>query len=123
MITEFADWLVEKGFSYAVDGEKEIKALREILKTFDMEQEAEGDFAHLEHYLEMVRDRDFEKERPFIKNSLETELGNSLYGATGRIEASFDSDPQILRAVEVLNNGIEYGKLLAVSDSTNSNGE
>ena len=40
-----------------------------------------------------------------------------------RIEASFDSDPQILRAVEVLNNGNEYGKLLAVSDSTNTNGE
>ncbi len=123
MIAQFSEWLKQKNFSYAVDGEKELKALREILKTFEMEQEAEGDFAHLEHYLSMVRDRDFQKERPFIKNSLETELGNSLYGATGRIEASFDSDPQILRAVEVLNNGKEYGKLLAVSDSTNSNGE
>lgn len=118
MIAQFRDWLVEKDFSYAVDGEKELSSLREILSAFELEQSAEADFAHLEHYLEQVRDRDFEKERAFIRSSLETELGNSLYGATGRIEASFDHDPQILRAVEVLHDYNEYGKLLAVTDST-----
>lgn len=123
MIAQFSDWLVENNFTYAVDGAKELENLRSILKTFELEQEAEADFAHLEHFLDMVRDRDFEKERAFIKNSLQTELANALYGSTGRIEASFDHDPQILRAVEVLNNGTEYGKLLAVTDSTNSNGE
>ncbi len=124
MIAQFRDWLTEEDFSYSVDGEKELAALREILKTFELEQDAEPDFAHLEYYLELVRDRDFDKERPFIKNSLQTELGNALFGTTGRIEASFDSDPQILRAVEVLKNGSEYVKLLAVTtDSLQSKGE
>jgi carboxyl-terminal processing protease len=124
MINQFRDWLVENDFSYSVDGEKELESLREILKAFDLDQDAEADFAHLEHYLELVRDRDFEDERAFIKTSLQTELGNSLYGSSGRIEASFDSDPQILRAIEVLKNNNEYGKLLAVStDSLNAKGE
>lgn len=124
MIDQFRDWLVENDFNYSVDGEKELETLREILTTFNLENDAEADFAHLEHYLELVRDRDFDEERPFIKNSLQTELGNSLYGSTGRIEASFDSDPQILQAVEVLNNNSEYGKLLAVTtDSSQTKGE
>ncbi len=123
MLSRFGDWLTERDFSYAVDGEKELKALREIIATVDADGVAEGDFAHLEHYLEQVRDHDFEKERPFIRRSLQTELANTLYGSTGRIEASFDSDPQIQRAVEVLRDSTEYGKLLAVSDSTHAQGE
>ncbi|MBK6766698.1 MAG: S41 family peptidase [bacterium] len=118
MVAKFHAWLDDRDFSYAVDGEKEIETLREILADFDLVQSAEADFAHLEHFLDVVRDRDFEREREFIRASLETELGNSLFGSTGRVEASFDHDPQILRAVEVLHDYNEYGKLLAVSDST-----
>ncbi|MCB9357719.1 MAG: S41 family peptidase [Calditrichaeota bacterium] len=118
MIEQFRDWLTEKDFSYSVDGEKELNTLREILASVDAEGSAEGDFAHLEHYLELVQDRDFDSEREFVRSSLETELANSLYGSTGRIEASFDHDPQILRAVDVLRDKVEYGRLLAVSDST-----
>lgn len=123
MLEQFRNWLVEKGFSYAADGEKELLSLREILADFDLAENAEADFAHLEYYLELVRDRDFDMEHEFIRSSLSTELANSLYGSAGRIEASFDHDPQILRAVEVLKNNVEYDKLLAVTDTTNQSRE
>ncbi len=123
MLEQFRNWLVEKGFSYSADGERELLSLREILADFKLAENAEADFAHLEYYLELVRDRDFDMEHEFIRSSLSTELANSLYGSAGRIEASFDHDPQILRAVEVLKNNVEYDKLLAVTDATNQSRE
>jgi len=122
-LTEFEAWLAKRDFSYAVDGAKELEALRKIVQEIDTTGVATADFAHLEHYLELVRGRDYQSEREFIRRSLQTELANSLYGSTGRIEASFDSDPQIQRAVEVLRNQTEYGRLLAVSDSAHAKGE
>jgi carboxyl-terminal processing protease len=118
MIGAFHDWLVERDFAYDVSGERELQKIREILGEFELSDSVQSEFAHIEAFLEQVRDRDFESERDFISTSLETEMANSLYGSRGRVEAGFDHDPQILRAVEVLHNSGEYSRVLAVSDTS-----
>ncbi|MCC6477128.1 S41 family peptidase [bacterium] len=118
MISAFHDWLVERDFSYDVSGGKELQKIREILGEYQLSDSVESEFAHIESYLERVRDRDFESERDFILTSLETEMANSLYGSRGRVESGFDHDPQILRAVEVLHNSGEYSRVLAVTDTS-----
>ncbi len=67
----------------------------------------------LHHVLESRRDIDFQQESDFIRRSLEGELASSLFGRNGRIEASFDDDPMIHKAVEVFGNKPEYAKLFA----------
>ncbi|MBU1919903.1 S41 family peptidase, partial [bacterium] len=117
-VGEFKTWLQDRDFHYDVDGQSALTSLREIVTEFSFEDSTASDFAHLEEILTQVRDRDFEGEREFIRKSLETELASSLWGSRGRIEASFEHDPQILKAIELLTNQSEYSHLLAVTDSS-----
>lgn len=117
-IDEFKSWLQERDFHYDVDGQTELAALRGIVSEFNFADSTAADFEHLEEILVQVRDRDFEGEREFIRKSLETELASSLWGSRGRIEASFEHDPQILQAIQLLTDQSEYSHLLAVTDSS-----
>ncbi len=115
-LLEFRSWLQKQNFSYDVDGKREIEALRTIL-TKDS-AEARDKLDGLDSLLNSSRDRDFNAEKEFIRHSIEQELATSLWGPRGRIEATFDDDVQIQKALEVLGSMNEYEKVLAVEDSS-----
>jgi carboxyl-terminal processing protease len=119
-IDEYRLWLKDREFHYEVDGQTQINSLKDIVSEYELDDSTGVDFAHLEAILKIVRDRDFERERAFIFKSLETELASSLWGSRGRIEASFDHDPHIQKAIELLKNSGDYARLLSVSDSSDT---
>ena len=116
-LREFQAWLVKTNFHYDVDGQSELDALRELIAEAGLSDSASADLAHLERVLDLHRQLDFEEEREFIRTSLEQELAVSLWGSTARIEASFEDDEQIQKALDVLASQQEYKQLLAVEDS------
>ncbi|MBI5060207.1 S41 family peptidase [candidate division KSB1 bacterium] len=116
-MANFRAWLLARGFSYDVDGHQEVMALKKMLEDAGLADSSSADFDHLEQLLSKRRDQDFAAERDFIRRSIEQEIATSLWGPRGRIEATFDDDSQIQKAVEVLESRDEYGKVLAVDDS------
>lgn len=116
-IGEFQAWLVKTNFRYDVDGQSELDQLRTMASEAGLADSAAADLAHLEHVLDLHRKKDFEEEKGFIRTSLEQELAVSLWGSSARIEAGFDDDQQIQKALEVLASRQEYKQLLAVEDS------
>jgi carboxyl-terminal processing protease len=116
-LEEFRGWMSRHEIVYDMDGTAELKTLRELLGSGAQAESAAADFAHLDSLLSLRRDQDFASEKEFIRHSVEQEIANSLWGPRGRIEATFDDDAQIQRAVEVLDSQSEYRKVLAVDDS------
>jgi carboxyl-terminal processing protease len=119
-LQEFHAWLAKTHFRYDVDGQAELDGLQKMIAAAGFADSAAADLSHLEHVLDLHRAKDFEEEKEFIRNSLEQELAVSLWGSSARIEASFGSDQQIQKALEVLASRSEYDQLLAVDDGNKS---
>jgi carboxyl-terminal processing protease len=117
-MAEFRQWLSTREFTYDVDGQQEVTALKKLIEEAGLADSATTDFAHLQSLLQKRRDLDFQTESEFIRHSIEQEIATNLWGPRGRIEATFDDDSQIQKAVEVLESTNEYGKVLAVGDSS-----
>jgi carboxyl-terminal processing protease len=114
---EFKRWLDSTHFHYELNGQLALDTLRKVLTDAGLADSAQTDVTHLERLLDSRREQAFTKESVFIRRSLEGELANNLFGARGRVEASFDDDEQIQKALEVFSNKPEYDRLLAVSTS------
>jgi carboxyl-terminal processing protease len=63
----------------------------------------------------MMHDKqhDLEKEKPQVKSMLEEEIVSRYYLNTGRTEASFKSDKELKKAIEVLNDENKVKEILA----------
>lgn len=112
---EFKRWLDSTHFHFELNGQLALDTLRKVLTESGLADSAQTDLSHLGGLLQARREQEFQKESEFIRRSLEGELANNLFGARGRIEASFDADKQIQRALEVFADKTAYDKLLAVS--------
>ena len=117
-LQEFQAWMVKTNFRYDVDGQTQLDELRKLIAEAGLSDSAASDLAHLEQVLDVHRKQDFQEEKEFIRTSLEQELAVSLWGSSARIEAGFDDDQQIQKALDVLASQQEYKQLLAVEDSS-----
>lgn len=118
-LEEFHAWINRHDFTHDADGTAELTALRTLLENAELaDSNALAELSDLEALLAKRRDHDFATERDFIQHSLEQEIATSLWGPRGRIEATFDDDKQIQRAVDVIESRSAYDKVLAVSGGT-----
>ena len=66
----------------------------------------------LENKIAETKKRDLEIYRSEIQMLLEQEIASRYFLERGMIESTFDKDPDILKAVEVLQNMAEYRRIL-----------
>ena len=66
----------------------------------------------LRKYYEIDKNQMFQDEVEDIRLMLERDLSWVVGGLSGRIESSFDDDPAILKAIEVLSDQYVYGSTL-----------
>ncbi|MEM7552474.1 MAG: peptidase S41, partial [Bacteroidota bacterium] len=62
--------------------------------------------------INLSKQNDLEEHRGEIKEYLEEEIVSRYYFEDGAIQASFDFDPDVLKAVKILNDPAEYTSLL-----------
>jgi hypothetical protein len=56
--------------------------------------------------------KEFDKSKDFIREQLQQEISAKLWGTAAEVEASFDNDPAIQKAVELLSNIEQYQAML-----------
>ena len=102
-----------KNLDLKSEGEKELAKLEEMLK-----EESETD-KRIEHSLSVLRkhyeqDMDdlFNDELDHIRVMLERDMSWTVGGIGMRIESSFDDDPVVLKAIEVVADQYAYGSTL-----------
>ncbi|WP_139924652.1 S41 family peptidase [Hymenobacter sp. DG01] len=109
---KFVDYLKGKDISYSTDAEK---ALAELTKKVKEEKHYDDVKTELEGMRKKVttnKANDLMRFKPEIRELLEQEIVSRYYFQKGSVEASFDDDPNILMALNVLNDQPRYTALL-----------
>lgn len=109
---KFVDYLKGKDISYSTDAEK---ALAELTKKVKEEKHYDDVKTELEGMRKKVttnKANDLMRFKPEIRELLEQEIVSRYYFQKGSVEASFDDDPNILMALNVINDQPRYTALL-----------
>lgn len=114
LYAEFSEWIKGKDYAYTSDTEKLIAKLKEQSKDDKYHQFISQELAQLENEIQLHKSDEikiFEKE---IKLALKDEIISRFHKRQGMIEASFESDLEVTKAIEILNDSDKYQNLLSV---------
>ncbi len=113
ILTEFQQYLREKGFSYEEEAETKIAELRSLASRDRYSKEFMDELTHLETHVVDERDRAFERYEDEVRRALTVEITGRMKGEAARIEASFGGDTQLLAAIGILENAKTYRAILS----------
>jgi carboxyl-terminal processing protease len=108
----FVAWVKAKNFTYQTGLEEQLQKLQEVAKSDVQFEVVKPAIKALEAKIAETKKRDLEVYRPQIQVLLEQEIASRYYLERGMIEATFNKDPDILKAVDVLSNMVEYNRIL-----------
>ncbi|UOQ73889.1 S41 family peptidase [Hymenobacter cellulosilyticus] len=109
---KFVQYLNGKDINYSTDVEK---SLTDLVKKAKEEKHFDDVKAEIEAIRKKVstnKSNDLTRFKPEIRELLEQEIVSRYYFQKGSIEASFDDDPNILTAMQVINDAPRYAALL-----------
>lgn len=112
---DFVKWLSDKEYDYTTKSEKLLEEFRETAGRENYFASLESDFEAMKKSMMHDKEQDLQKEKSQIKELLEEEIISRYYYFSGRIQYSFRKDPELKKAVELLNNTEQMTRLLAKS--------
>lgn len=110
---DFKQRVLESGFTYDRESEKQLKNLVKLAKFEGYYEDAKADFENLEKKLShnVAKDLDFNKQA--LKEIITNDIVTAYYYQEGAIQNSLRYDKQMKEAERLLNNLNEYHKLLS----------
>jgi len=110
---EFLDYIKDKDYSYQTQSEKTIDRLETQSKDEKYYDALSQEIEDLRAQITADKMNDLARHRDAIVAALESEIISRYYMRAGRIEASFDDDPDITEALALLKNPELYRQLLS----------
>ena len=108
----FLSFIGDKDYDYSTKSEK---TLDELKKNSEDEKYFEGlknEYDALKNKLSHNKKEDVSRNKEEICDILQQEIATRYYYQVGKIEASFNRDQEIKKAIEVLNNPTMYASIL-----------
>ncbi|MBG8553373.1 S41 family peptidase [Hymenobacter guriensis] len=109
---KFVQFLQNKDVSYSTEVEKSLSDLMKKAKDEKHYEDVKTELESIRRKVSTNKSNDLTRFKPEIKELLEQEIVSRYYFQKGQIEASFDDDPNVLAAVQVLNDPNRYAALL-----------
>ncbi len=109
---KFVTYLGSKDLSYTTAVERELDDLSEKAKAGKHLEDIKNELAAIKKKVSHNKANDLMRFKSEIKEVLEAEIASRYYLQKGYIEATFDDDPDILMAKQVLNDPERYASLL-----------
>lgn len=107
---DFKAFLTANNFEYQTDAEKLLAELSEQLAKVES---AQSRLESLKSAIEKEKELIFAEAEQDIRRNLYLELMSRFTGQSGRIKAGLKTDPEVIRALDLINNSTEIEKLLA----------
>ncbi|MGK7389870.1 MAG: S41 family peptidase [Candidatus Cyclobacteriaceae bacterium M2_1C_046] len=108
----FISWLSEKDLSYETEVERNLEKLVAKAKEEQYYEAIKNDLTQLKDEIIKSKANDLQQNKDQIKLLLEEEIASRYYLQKGSVESVFDEDPEIIEAIEVLNNRDKYNQIL-----------
>ncbi len=109
---DFQGFIADKEYDYETKSEKAMEDLKKNTEDEKYFTDVKPEFEALKSKLMHNKKEDVQKNKQEILQLLEEEIALRYYYQAGRIEAMFDHDKEILKAVELLNNSSMYASVL-----------
>ncbi len=109
---DFCKYLSDKDYSYSTNTEHLLKELRDVAKEENYYEALSQQIENLEEKLKQDKSDDLKKFREEISEMLKAEILVRYYYASGRLEGSLQTDPEVLKAIEILKDKKKYNEIL-----------
>ncbi|RIJ37218.1 S41 family peptidase [Pontibacter oryzae] len=109
---KFIAYLSDKDLSYTTGIENELKDVAETAKEGKHYEDIKAELEAIKKKVSHNKANDLTRFRAEIQEILEAEIASRYYLQKGYIESSFDDDPDILMAKQVLNDQAKYKSYL-----------
>ncbi len=113
---DFVRYLSDKDYSYSTGTEQMLKELKKVAEEENYLEAVKGEIDKLEERLKNEKADDLHKYRKEIGELLKAEILVRYYYSAGRLEGSLKTDPDVLKAIEVLHNKELYNSKLKVKN-------
>jgi carboxyl-terminal processing protease len=109
---DFTKWLSDKEYDYETKSEKSLDELKEVAEKEKYYDAMKPEFEALKKKMIHDKQADLLKFKDEIMQLLQDEIVSRYYYQKGRVEASFDYDPEIQKAVEALKDKQVYSSIM-----------
>lgn len=113
--SDFLGYLNGKSYDYSTESDDQLNELIKIAKREKYYDQARDEFDALMGKLAHDKEKDLQTFSPEIKELLFEEIASRYFFQIGRIKASLSDDPELNRAMEILNNPRLYSSILSKS--------
>lgn len=110
---DFKEFVKEREFTYTTESEYVLKKLKDQCSKEMYFEQIKNDYDALAKQLNEMKKNDLDNYSDIIKSLLKQEIVTRYYYDKGRIIASLASDPEILKASEIINDKATYDAILA----------
>ena len=107
----FKDFVGDE-FDYKTETEELIKRLKQSAEREEYAEAIDSTIKLLEKEVKVAKKKDLDKNKDQIKQLLTIEIVTRYYYQKGKIEASLKNDPEIAKAVEIINDPELYKSIL-----------
>lgn len=115
IFADFRQYLDDKGFSYQTRTEQYLDKVEDHFANADPAADVSRDLDNLSRALKQEKEVDFRNQKEQLKKILYLELVSRYKGQSGQYEASIRNDTMIDKAIEVINNSVQYREILAMN--------
>lgn len=112
IFNDFKKFIADKEYDYTTDSEKALKELMESAEKENYFNAIETEYKQLKQKMMHDKNADLEKSKEEISRLLADEIVSRYYYQKGRIENGLFSDPEVKKALEVLNNKSLYNDVI-----------
>ena len=105
---DFIKYVLEKEFDYTTKSEKALDDFKEIAEKEQYFENVKAEYDALKKKTVHNKQEDLMKFKNEIEQLLEQEIASRYYYQNGRLETSFDTDAEVLKAISVLRNTSLY---------------
>ena len=111
---DFKKMVIESDFKYDKLSDKQLSRLKEVAVFEGYYEDAKAEFEALENKLTHNLEYDLDRCKKDICKLLSTEIIKRWYYESGVIQESIKDDPDLNKAIEILNDKDEYNKILGI---------
>jgi carboxyl-terminal processing protease len=113
LFSEFTTFAANRDYKYETESEQILHKLKEAAVKENYFESFEPEYNHLRDKMMHDKHHDIQKAQKEISRILGAEITSRYHFQRGRIEQSFSSDPEILKAIEVIGNPAFYQDVLS----------
>ena len=110
---DFVAYIRTRDCSYKTESEEKLEALKDAATEEKYFDAVKGQYEAIRKKLEHDKEQDIIKNKEEIITVLENEIAGRYYYAYGKVKKSYQNDPEVTKAIELINDSKQYTELLS----------